>query len=111
MAKAAPATHQMIGGGVIAGMSREERVPQRRHVRSLRIEKAKNGGHTITHEYNNDGPGQYNPPVTHSFGPGQHKQVLDHIKKHIGINTAIAAAKGRAAMATPEPDGDEAEGA
>ena len=58
-----------------------------KEIREISIEKAKNGGHTVTHRFHNNGPG-YHEAETHVFGEGQGKEMLAHVAKHMGVSKA-----------------------
>lgn len=80
-----PVAHKMIGGGHVVGLDRGERQPTKRHVKSMTMERAKNGGYVVTHHFAG-GNGAYHEPEQHVFGPGEHKKVMAHVQKHMGFN-------------------------
>lgn len=70
-----------------------------REIRSIEIEPAENGGHTVTHRFKSSpNPSKrgslsdvYHEPETHVFGPDDDKKVIPHITKALGIKTAMLA--------------------
>jgi hypothetical protein len=58
-----------------------------RKLRMMEIEPADNGGHAITHHFVPTGASvdSFSPPEVHSFGPEEGHEVVEHIKKHLGI--------------------------
>ncbi len=57
-----------------------------KELRSVEIEKAENGGHTVSHRFkSNDGP--YHEPEQHVFGAAEGKKLLAHLAEHLGIKT------------------------
>lgn len=50
---------------------------------AVRIRRAANGGHIVTHEYDNSGAGEsYMPPREHAFT--SHKAMMAHVHKATG---------------------------
>lgn len=62
-------------------------------IRSIEIEPAENGGHTVTHRYkeshthsSKQGIGvQYHEPEQHVFGPSEGHEMLAHVANHLAI--------------------------
>lgn len=56
----------------------------------IQIKKAKNGGHIVTHHYENDGGGMvmgpYRSPEDHSFGSDEGHKLITHVGKVMGVN-------------------------
>ncbi len=65
----------------------------KRPLRSMEIEPAENGGHTVTHRFkstpNPSTKGSiaeiYHEPETHVFGEGQEKELMAHVANKLGI--------------------------
>lgn len=56
----------------------------KKELRSVEIEKAENGGHTVTHRFRSvEGP--YHEPERHVFGKGEGKKLVEHLKEHLGV--------------------------
>lgn len=73
-------------------------------IRRMEIEEAENGGHTITHQFDNSGPGMgYHEAETHVFGKSDGAKAIKHISKHMHI-------RGRAAGTNPPGAAAEAGG-
>jgi hypothetical protein len=69
-------------------------------LRHLKVAKAKNGGHIVTHEFEyNHGPGPSHPDEENVFGAGEGAKVLAHIAKHLGIQQGAAAPAPKAGNA------------
>jgi hypothetical protein len=102
MAKAMPAK-SMIGGGLQVAMPREARRPKKKHLKRMTIEKAKNGGHSITHAYESGPDMPFEPDTTHVFGKDQGAEAMKHIAKHAGLKMAEAAPAEQAKPGKKEP--------
>lgn len=77
-------TEALPGGGHKVSASHEERKSKKKKLRRLSVQRAKNGGHTVEHEYHSNGNG-YEPPTTHVFGRGDGAGLLAHLRRHLGI--------------------------
>jgi len=84
------------GGGHKVSASHEDRRPKRKKLRRLSVQRAKNGGHTVEHEYHSNGNG-YEPPTTHVFGRGDGDGLLKHLRTHLGIVSGAPAVQEAAA--------------
>lgn len=105
------AAKSMIGGGKQVSMPHEARRSSKKHLRRLSIERAKNGGYSVSHQFDNAGNmGNYEPDETHAFGADDHQGLLDHVKKHMGINRKLAQAapEGSPAEEAAESPAEEA---
>lgn len=80
-------TEELAGGGHKVSASNEERKSKKKKLHRLSIERAKNGGHTVEHSYRNNGLGahEYEPPVTHVFSKKDGSELIQHLKRHLGI--------------------------
>lgn len=79
-------TEHMAGGGTQVSASREERRPKRKKLHRVSIERAKNGGHTVEHSYRHGSAlGDYEGPVTHVFSKKDGSELIQHLKRHLGI--------------------------
>jgi len=104
MAGGAVAMRSVPGGAREVSLPKEERKPKRKSLKRMSIERAANGGYSVEHHYAQDGMGPYQDSTTHAFGADDHQALLDHVKKHLGINRKMAAA------APPEAEGSVAPG-
>jgi len=75
-------THVAGEGSMKSPVKRE---PKGRQIHHIEIKQAENGGHVVTHLFDNSGVGKYHMPEMHVFGPGEGDEALEHIAKHIGI--------------------------
>jgi hypothetical protein len=86
-----------------------------KQLRSMEIEVAENGGHTITHRFKakpvmrrgsmGGGMGMDHPePEQHVFGPADGGKVMEHIKKNLGLGGAAVTPP-----VAPNPQGQEEE--
>lgn len=63
-----------------------ESKPQAKKLKSLEIGFAENGGHIISHRFDNSGNmGGYHDAEDHAFGKSEGHQALKHIAKHMHI--------------------------
>lgn len=86
-------------------------------LKSIEIKQGESGGHIVTHNFDNSGPGYgYNESENHVFGPSEGAKALKHIAKHAHIRGNKVAKpvepSGKAGQTpTPKPapatDGDE----
>lgn|SRR5262245_58948884 len=86
-------TETLPGGATKVTASHEERRPKRKKLRRLSVQRAKNGGHTVEHDYHSNGDG-YEPPTTHVFGKGEGSALIQHLRRHLGIVDGHAGAAG-----------------
>jgi hypothetical protein len=56
-----------------------------KELRSIEVEKAENGGHTVSHRFNS-GDGPYREPESHVFGKSEGAKLMAHLKEHLSIN-------------------------
>lgn len=57
-----------------------------KEIRSVEIEKAENGGHTVTHRFKQPSNGPYHESEgPHVFGADEGKKLVAHLVKHLGI--------------------------
>jgi len=56
-----------------------------KEIRSIKIEKAENGGHTVTHRFQHASDGPYREAETHVFGASEGKKLLAHVTKHLDV--------------------------
>lgn len=84
-----------VGYAEALNSSRKKAGPK--EVRSIEVEKAENGGHTVTHRFQHQSEGPYHEAETHVFGKSEHAKLLSHLSKHLGIKAEA-------------PDADEEEG-
>jgi hypothetical protein len=77
----------------------------KKELESLRIEPAKNGGHTVRHSYKRvavhrkgsmSGGMGYDYPESEEFvfGPDDNEKMMAHVSKHLGLKKAAAAPEG-----------------
>lgn len=57
-------------------------------VRSIEVEKAENGGHTVTHRFQHNDGGPYHESEAHVFGKSEGKKLMAHLTEHLGIKAA-----------------------
>lgn len=60
--------------------------PGKKVLKSLELARAANGGHIVTHRYESS-TGEYHEPEQHTFGKDEGQKVLDHVSKHMGIES------------------------
>lgn len=65
-----------------------------KELRSVEIEKADNGGHTVTHRFHSP-EGPYHEPETHVFGKNEGKKLVEHLQNHLGIEMQGAEAEDK----------------
>lgn len=83
----------IAGGGHAVSMNREERKPKKKKLHRVSIERAKNGGHTVEHSFRNGGGmGEYDAPTMHVFSKKDGPALLQHLKRHLGIQDAAGVA-------------------
>lgn len=56
-----------------------------KQMRSLEIEKAENGGHTVTHRFQHESDGPYHESEQHVFGASESKKLMAHLTDNLGI--------------------------
>jgi hypothetical protein len=57
-----------------------------KEIRSVEIEKAENGGHTVTHRFKQSLDGPYHESEgPHVFGADEGKKLMEHLTKHLGV--------------------------
>lgn len=61
-----------------------------KEIRSIEVEKAENGGHTVTHRFQHQSEGPYHEAETHVFGKSEGAKLLAHLTEHLGINAGAA---------------------
>ena len=101
----------MIGGGKIVGMKHEERRASKKHLKRVSIERATNGGYSVSHDYVQGNGGPYVEADTYAFGADDHEGLMTHIRKHMGINRkkpkeGSAAEEARESKAEAKAEGD-----
>lgn len=90
-------TAEAADGSVSAGLNKAEHKTRAvKKLRRMSIERADNGGVSISHDYHHNG-GMYHESTQHVFGKGDHEAAMDHIRQHLGVNKTASAAKARAA--------------
>jgi hypothetical protein len=70
----------------------------KRPLRSIEIEPAENGGHTVTHRFKSSpNPGKsgslsevYHEPETHVFGPDDGAKMITHVNGALGFKEPAA---------------------
>lgn len=88
-------SEDLAGGGHRVSASNEERKPKKKKLHRVSIERAKNGGHTVEHSYRNgSGLGDYEAPVTHVFSRKDGGELIQHLKRHLGISDGARGAAG-----------------
>lgn len=77
-------------------------------LRSMEIEKAENGGHTVTHRFQNSSEGHYHESESHVFGASEGSKLMDHLKEHLEMTPEPRAEKSAKAesRAEGEKEGD-----
>jgi hypothetical protein len=66
----------------------------------IKITPTENDGHMVEHNFEQgEKPGMYHEPEVHAFGKGDGKAMLEHVGKHLGVETASEAKQ-------EEEDGD-----
>jgi hypothetical protein len=78
-----------IGYAEAVGNSRPPKKAGPKQIRSLEMEKAENGGHTVTHRFQHTGDGSYHESETHVFGKSEGAKLLTHLTEHLGIGNAV----------------------
>jgi hypothetical protein len=56
-------------------------------IRSIEVEKAENGGHTVTHRFQHQSDGPYHESETHVFGASEGAKLMSHLSEHLGIKS------------------------
>ena len=56
-----------------------------KEIRSIEVEKAENGGHTVTHRFQHGTDGPYHEAETHVFGKSEGSKLMVHLTEHLGI--------------------------
>ena len=91
----------------------------KKELRSMTIEPAENGGHTVHHSYKarpvmrkgsmSGGMGMdYPESETHVFGPADGKKLAAHIATNLGLKQGAPAPQGRfAPPADPQQDNED----
>jgi hypothetical protein len=77
------------------------------------LEHGQEGGHVITHHFDNSAPGTFHDPETHGFGAGQGKEAMEHIASAANIDAAAGDAKPEHSAeleAQNEEEGEEKNG-
>jgi hypothetical protein len=79
----------------------------------IQIEEAENGGHSVEHRFENNGPG-YHEPKTFVFGKPEGAKpqlpkghVLQHVAEHMGIPHEVMGKESGAQSEEPEKEEDE----
>ena len=110
MAKREKAVPVQAPGGVTMMAGPKQRPRKKRP--NIHVEQADNGGFVVRAGHNGGGM-DYQPPTEHVYGADEHEKVMEHVRKHMGMNRKAAASprKGRPFGSAPEPeeepDGDE----
>jgi hypothetical protein len=60
-------------------MATGERHSAPKTLHHLEVKEAENGGHMVTHHFNNSGPGEYHQPEEHVFGADEGDKAAEHI--------------------------------
>jgi hypothetical protein len=61
-----------------------------KEIRSIEVEKAENGGHTVTHRFMHQSEGPYHEAESHVFGASEGKKLMAHLTEHLGIKGVAA---------------------
>jgi hypothetical protein len=62
-----------------------EKMKGGKRVRSIEIEPAENGGHTVTHHFTSGSTAAYAEPERHVFGAHEGHEMLAHVANHLEI--------------------------
>jgi len=79
----------MTGGGHRVSVDHGERKSKKKKLRRLSVQRAKNGGHTVEHEYHSNGNG-FEAPTQHVFGKSDGASLMQHLRRHLLINDGPA---------------------
>lgn len=74
------ATHA-AGENSIRGPMRGREKKPKKELEHLRIEKAENGGHIVSHHF----AGFEHEPESHVFAKDEGPEMMDHVAKHMGV--------------------------
>ena len=76
----------------VAQAPKEKMRPKVLH--SIEVKHAENGGHILSHRFDNSGPGYgYHETEDHAFGAEEGDKVIAHIAKHMGLSRGKAEEK------------------
>lgn len=87
-----PNVEAMYEANQISHRARAKQAPK--EIRSIEIEKAENGGHTVTHRFQHSSDGPYHEAENHVFGQSEGSKLMSHLKEHLGIEEQEAEGDG-----------------
>jgi hypothetical protein len=76
-----------VGYAEALGNGNKPRKAAPKEIRSIEVEKAENGGTTVTHRFQHQSEGPYHESETHVFGASENKKLMSHLSEHLGIKT------------------------
>jgi hypothetical protein len=75
-------------------MAKGERHESPKMLHHLEVTPSENGGHVVTHHFKPSAGGTYHEPETHSFGPEEGPQAMEHIASATNMKMGPSESEG-----------------